>query len=264
MSPCEIRSFIINKQICPLEVALTAAPSFLNYGNTTYYSVPAPVDVHVRCTLMGKVHAKHQQIDGIGSFQAHTGCITQVTELAQVRPIHIAEIHDLASDTIFGVLKQFDFSSVTYPPDQNLQNTTTQKPLTILTVNDFSEGVKLLFDVQTNSTDVVRAFMVIFLLIAIFLIFYSCNKTFRLWFNDCLSFTKPQKYWSRKYDNVPHFIRNPNSNNGQGHERISKILSAIKKPFAKEVVVVQPTTTNAVYTDDTKLTPTSPSPNTYA
>ncbi len=93
---------------------------------------------------MGKVHAKHQQIDGIGSFKAHTGCITQVTELAQVRPIHIAEIQDLASDTIFGVLKQFDFSSVTHPPDQNLANTTTPKPLTILTVNNFSEGVRLL------------------------------------------------------------------------------------------------------------------------
>ena len=108
--------------------------------------------------------------------------------------------------------------------------------------------MKLLFDVQTNSTDVVRAFLIIFVILVIFFIVYSCNKPFRLWFNDCLSFTKPQKYWSRRYDNVPQFIRSAKAN-PHVHEKIQNFLSAMKKPFKKNVVVQQPTS-NTNHEDD--------------
>lgn len=239
-----------NKQICPLEIAHPKGPSFLNYGNTTYYSVPHVLDVHVSCNIQGQSLNTIQQIDGIGSFQAHTGCITHVTESAQVRPIHIAEIHDLASDSIFGVLKQFDFSAVTYPPEPNL-NTTTQKPITILDATNFSDGLKIIFDIEATSTDVIRVFLVIFVFLAIFLTIYGCSKTFRLWFNDCCSFTKPTKFWSRKYDNVPHFIKaRARKTNSHIHERMQHIFSAIRKPLRKDVVKEQPTSSETYNNDE--------------
>lgn len=241
LSPCEIKTFITNRQTCPLELAPPATPTFLNYGNTTYYSVPEPVDVHVRCTIRNTLKTRHEKIEGIGSFQAHTGCITQVTESAQVRPIHIAEIHDLASNSIFGVLKQFDFSSVTYPPDPNLNQTTTAKPLTILEVNSLGDGLKLLLDIQTTSTDVARVFVVIFAFLLLFFIVYACFTPFRLWFNNCMSCTKPGKYWERYYDNVPQFIRIKPKANSHIHERIQRMVSAVRKPFISKPTVKQPT-----------------------
>lgn len=205
-SPCEISSFIYTRQSCLLELAPPAGPSFLNYGNTTFYSVPEPLTVNVRCTANGKTISKHEPIDGIGSFQAHTGCITQVTEQAQVRPMHIAEIHDLEGNSVFGVLKQFDYSLMKFPKEPDL-NTTTFKPLTILEVSSFTEGLNLLFDVKTNSTDVIRILLIILAFIFVFFLIYLCMPSFRLWFNDCCSITKPHKYWGQKYTNVPQFVK---------------------------------------------------------
>jgi hypothetical protein len=65
--------------------------------------MPEPLIVNVRSTINGKTISKHESIDGIGSFQAHTGCTTQVTEQAQIRPMHVAEIYDLEGNLIFGV-----------------------------------------------------------------------------------------------------------------------------------------------------------------
>jgi len=226
-SPCEILTFNYNSQTCPLEIAPPAGPSFLNYGNTTFYSVPKVLKVNVRCTIDGRSISRHENIDGLGSFQAHTGCTTQVTEQAQIRPIHIAEIHDLASNSIFGVLSQFNLSLVNYPkePDQNI---TTPKPLTILEVSSFTEGLNLLLDVKTTSTDVARVFLVLALLLIAFLLLYLCVPSFKLWFNDCCSFTKPQKYWGRMYANVPQFVKihQPASHL---HERLQKFFSTIRK-----------------------------------
>ena len=205
-SPCEISTFLYSKQTCLLESARPAGPSFLNYGNVTYYSVPEPLTVNVRCTLKGRSYQKHENIDGMGSFQAYTGCVTQVTEQAQIRPMHIAEIHDLGGNSIFGVLKQFDYSKLQYPKEPD-QNTTTAKPLTILEVSSFKEGLNMLFDVKTSSTDVVRTISIICIILLAFALIYTCLPPFRLWFNDCCSITKPHKYWGQKYANVPHFVK---------------------------------------------------------
>ena len=226
MSPCEILTFTMNSQHCPLELAPPEGPSFYNYGNTTYYSVPHPLKVNVRCSIDGKSISKHENIDGLGSFQAHTGCITQVTELAQIRPIHVAEIHDLASNTIFGILNQFNVSLAKYPKEPD-QPTSTFKPLTILEVSSFEEGLKILLDVKTTSTDVARVFLVLALIFIAFLLIYLCVPSFKLWFNDCCSFTKPQKYWGRMYANVPQFVR-MHQPNTHLHERLQKFLSNLK------------------------------------
>jgi hypothetical protein len=142
----------------------------------------------------------------MGSFQAHTGCTTQVTEQAQIRPMHIAETHDLGGNSIFGVLKQFDYSLLKYPKEPD-QNTTIHRPLTILEVSSFKEGLNMLFNVKTTSTDVVRTAAIILFTIFLFTIIYMCLPSFRLWFNDCCSITKPHKYWGQKYTNVPHFVK---------------------------------------------------------
>ena len=231
-SPCEITTFLYSKQSCLLETARPAGPSFLNYGNITYYSVPEPLTVNVRCTINGKIVSKHESIDGMGSFQAHTGCTTQVTEQAQIRPMHIAEIHDLEGNSIFGVLKQFDYSLLKYPkePDQNA--TTTQKPVTILEVSSFKEGLNLLFDINTNSTDVVRIVTIIMICLLIFLVIYTCLPSFRLWFNDCCSITKPHKYWGQKYVNVPHFVK-IEQDPSHLRERWTKFNNNIRKFFTR-------------------------------
>ena len=230
-SPCEISSFVFSRQVCPLEIAHPAGPSFLNYGNTTFYSVPEKLIVNVRCSINGQSLSRHENIDGIGSFQAHTGCTTQVLEQAQIRPIHVAEIHDLEGNSVFGVLKQFDFSSIQYPKEPD-QNTTTQKPITILEVSSFSEGLQLLFDVQTNSTDVARIFLGITIFIIFFLLIYLCVPPFKLWFNDCCSFTKPHKYWGQKYINVPQFVKihKPSSHL---HERMQHFCTRIRNLFTR-------------------------------
>ena len=233
-SPCEISSFVFSKQICPLELAPPVGPSFLNYGNTTFYSVPEKLTVNVRCSINGRPLSRHETIDGIGSFQAHTGCTTQVLEQAQIRPIHVAEIHDLEGNSVFGVLKQFDFSAIQYPQEPD-QNTTTQKPITILEVSSFTQGLNLLFDVKTNSTDVARIFLALTCFIILFLIIYLCVPPFKLWFNDCCSFTKPHKYWGQKYINVPQFVKiqKPATH---VHERMQHFCSNIRKFFTKTSV----------------------------
>ena len=230
-SPCEIRTFIYSRQFCPLVIAPPMGPSFLNYGNTTFYSVPEPLQVNVRCIINTNTLTRHEKIDGIGSFQAHTGCTTQITDQAQIRPIHIAEIHDLDSNSVFGVLKQFDFTAVKYPQEPDL-NTTTMKPITILEVSSFSEGLSLLMNVQTSSTDVARILLVLAIIIIIFLILYTFVKPFKLWFNDCCSFTKPHKYWGTKYMNVPQFVRihQPGSH---FHERFQHFCSNIRNFFTR-------------------------------
>ena len=250
-SPCEINTFTKNTALCPLEVAPPAGPTFFNFGNTTFYSVSEITDIHVRCVINGKLHSRHEKIDGIGSFQAHTGCITQVSESAQVRPIHVAEIHDLASDSIFGLLKQFDSSAVTYPPEPNLNLTTSQKPITILEVQSFSEGLKLLFDVDTDPTDVARVFVVIFLFIILFLLVYGCSASFRLWLNTCCLQTKPGKYWSKQYGNVPEFIRIKPRANAHLQEKFQAFAAAIRKPFQTKTVVNP--TSETVNFDDNSL-----------
>ncbi len=128
--------------------------------------------------INGKLHSRHKRIDGIGSFQAHTGCITQVSESAQVRLIHVAEIHNLASNLIFGLLNQFDSSAVTYPPDQIPNLTTIQKPITILYVQSFKQGLKLLFDVTTHPKDVAKILLVIFIFIILFLFGLKMQQIF--------------------------------------------------------------------------------------
>jgi len=229
-SPCEISSFIFSKQTCPLEIAPPAVPSFRNYANTTFYSVPSPLQVNVRCSINGRVLSKHEKIDGIGSFQTHTGCITQITEQAQIRPIHVAEIHDLDSNSVFGVLNQFDFSAIQYPKEPD-QETTTMRPITLLEVSSFSEGLNLLFDVKTTSTDVARVFLVIAILFIFFLSLYACIPSFKLWFNDCCSITKPHKYWGRKYMNVPQFVKIQQTNTIK--ERIMHYINRFRNIFTR-------------------------------
>ena len=230
-SPCEISTYLYSTQHCPLTIAPSMGPSFFNYGNTTFYSVPEPLQVNVRCSINGKTLSKHEKIDGMGSFQAHTGCTTQITEQAQIRPIHVAEIHDLDSNSVFGVLKQYNFSSIQYPKDPD-QESTTFKPITILEVSSFSEGLNLLLDVQTNSTDVARIFLVLAIFIILFLTIYISVKPFKLWFDDCCSFTKPHKYWGQKYINVPQFVKihRPQSH---FHERLQQTFSNIRNFFTR-------------------------------
>lgn len=240
-SPCDIRSYLTGKQLCQPEKAQPAGPSFLNYENTTYFSVPEPVEIQIRCYQNGGMTSRHERIEGIGSFQTHTGCITQVTESAQIRPLHIAEIHNLETNSAFDMLKQFDFSAITYPPEPNLTDTTTIKPPTIMDAKSFSEGMSLLLNFETTSTQVARTFLIIFIILTIFFTIYGCSTTFRLWFNNCMSCTKPSKYWSKYYDNVPQFIRVKPSTNQHIHEKIQSILSAIRKPFQTEKIM-HPTT----------------------
>jgi hypothetical protein len=146
--------------------------------------------------------------------------------------MHIAEIHDLEGNSIFGVLKQFDYSLLKYPkePDQNA--TTTQKPITILEVSSFKEGLNLLFDINTNSTDVVRIVTIIMICLLIFLVIYTCLPSFRLWFNDCCSITKPHKYWGQKYVNVPHFVK-IEQDPSHLRERWTKFNNNIRKFFTR-------------------------------
>jgi len=233
-SPCELTSFLQNKQICPLEATTPESPAFINYANTTYYSVPTPHQIYVRCSQDNNIKTQHETIEGIGLFQTHTGCTTQVTESAQIRPIHVAEIHDLESNSVFGILKQFDFSAVTYPP-LPYQNTTTFKPITLLEANSFQEGLDLILSIQTTSTDVARIFLILIILVLIFIIIYKSCKTFRLWFNDCCSFTKPHKYWGRKYDNVPHFIKTTQNKINPLLTTINKSYKNIKSKFIKPI-----------------------------
>jgi hypothetical protein len=230
-SPCEITSFIFTKQACPLEIAHQMGPSFKNYQNTTFYSVPEKLQVNVRCNINGQTISRHENIDGIGSFQAHTGCTTQILEHAQIRPIHVAEIHDLEGNSVFGVLKQFDFSAIQYPKEPD-HNTTTMKPITILEVSSFSQGLNLLLNVNTDSTDIARILLIFLMLLVFFLLIYFSVPPFKLWFNDCCSFTKPNKYWGQKYMNVPQFVRihHPKP---KLHERMQQICSTIRNFFTR-------------------------------
>ena len=239
-SPCEISSFIYDTQKCPLEIAHPMGPSFLNYGNTTFYSVPEKLTVNVRCIITSQAMSRHENIDGIGSFQAHTGCITQISEQAHIRPMHIAEIHNLDGDSIFGILKQFDKKQAIYPKEPSI-NTTTMRPPTILEVNNFSEGIKLLLNVQTNSTDVVRTLLILVFLLIIFLLIYACIPQFKLWFNDCCSFTKPHKYWGQKYANVPQFVKIHKPDNNTFRQKLQKFCNRIRNICRSNDPPVQPT-----------------------
>ena len=103
-----------------------------------------------------------------------------------------------------------------------------------------TDALQILFDPSKTATQALRTFTIMMCIIIVIMLAYGLCKKFRLWFNDCCSFSKPHKYWSRQYEHVPQYVRR-HLENKHYHERFQNQMSKLFKKKKTEQKVQEPT-----------------------
>jgi hypothetical protein len=212
-SPCEILTFKDNTQRCTLIETSNLPPVFYTYKNTTTYSIPKEIQIHITCKQGRLTQSTYKKISGMGTFDVTPGCMIHVPPDTNIRPEYMIGQEFLSGDTLMGTIKDYTKDSAFLPLLLNV-STSTFKPLKINDVSTFQQGIDLIFNHEQLSTEVVR--VIAYLCIAI-IILYSltcCFPKLRLWLKSFCLITKPEKYWGmRKYIIPSPFIRKNKATN---------------------------------------------------
>ena len=231
-SPCEVLTFKDNIQTCPLVETLNSSPVFYTYKNTTMYSIPHSVQVHITCKQGRQVQSTYRKISGMGTFDMTPGCSIHIPPNTNIRPEYMIGQQALSSDTLMGTIKDYTKDSAFLPLLLNV-STSTIKPLKINDVTTFQQGIELIFNHEQLTTEVVR--IIAYLIIAI-LILYSltcCFPKLKLWLKSFCLITKPEKYWGmRKYIIPSPFIRQNKVNKPTG-DPLETYVSTFRQRLAK-------------------------------
>jgi len=206
-SPCEINTFKDYYQRCPLEEIQYSTPYFLNYKNTTIFSTPKSIQIHITCKSGYETQSTYKSINGMGSFEVNPGCIIHVPPDTNIRPEYMMGQLLLSGSSILDGYKNHSTDLVIIPPPLNI-STTTFKPLTITNVKSLRQAVDLIFNHEQTFTEVIR--VIAYIAMALFLIWSLtfCFPKFRLWLKSFCLITKPEKYWGmRKYVIPSPYIR---------------------------------------------------------
>ena len=226
-SPCEVQTFLYGRDICPLTLSNHNSSTFYTYGNTTYYSVSHPIDVVINCP---DENNQNWIIDGTGSLTTSASCNIRVGDFITIRHEFTARTSRL-SDILFPVLTAFDTSLNHFPLPTLAPSVITFKPpeTKLLEANSLHEALDILFDPNQTAIQALWSLIYFICFILCFLILYTTWEWFRLWFNDCCSCSKPQKYWNRYYEHVPQYVRRTTQHvkNSNVHERFQKNMSKL-------------------------------------
>ena len=198
-SPCEVRLLQLNANHCTFVLDANARPTFLTYSNTTYYSVPTPMDIHVTCRQDRTINSftERQQLTHYGQFQIPEGCTAAIDPGIPILPGFVVSTHVLEKNSLFQILD-------TQPNLTRLPTTSTTRPTRLnkpsyRDVDIFKDKVDVIFDHETAVPEILRIIMLF--LCCISYKFRTCCKAFTVT-------QKPSKYWSevRGY-HVPHFTK---------------------------------------------------------
>lgn len=206
-APCEIRSLQTKHNTCPIHYSSEARPTFQTFGNTTYYSVPKSMDIHLACKDNNKQFNDNQQIVHYGFFYTPTGCTVTINNEITIRPGYVVSQHFLRENTFLEILHRT-------PNLTNIPTTTT--PLMIITtannvfrdIDNFDSDFHLIFSNDSAKAEAIRIIFYILGFIALITFCAIVFPKFRLWLKTCTLTTKPSKYWSEVRGYVgPDYIR---------------------------------------------------------
>jgi len=221
-SPCEILTFKDNIPTCPIIEIPHATPKFYTYKNTTIYSLPKSIQIHISCKQGRQAQSTFKVINGMGTFQTKPGCTIHIPPDTNIRPEYMIGQEYLKGTPILGAIQEFSKDSAFLPLLFNV-STTTIKPLKISQISNFQQGVDLIFNHEQSSTQVVR--ILTYTAIAI-LFLYSltcCFPKLRIWLKSFCLITKPEKYWSmRNYTVTSPFIKTYKVNEPQSQTEAEK------------------------------------------
>lgn len=205
-APCEILTLKYNTQHCQMDQTDEPAPNFLTVDNVTYYSIPAPMEIHIVCTDSHLSFDEHKSIIGTGQIQTMPGCNIQAGNDISVRPGFVASRHNLESDTLFQILKVPDMAML-YPTTEAEIEDVSPPPFTFRDVSNFKDAIGIIFNQDTTYAEAIRIIVYISVIISILASIYCCFPKVRLWLNGCCFFQKPTKYWRDvKGYQVPDFV----------------------------------------------------------
>jgi hypothetical protein len=240
-SPCEVLTFKDNVQVCPLIEIQNAPPVFYTYKNTTVYSIPRPLQIHVTCKQGTLAQSTYKQISGMGTFDVNPGCMVHIPPDTNIRPEFMIGQEQLSGDTLLGTIKDYTKDSAFLPSIFNT-STSTMKPLKINDITNFQQGIDLIFNHEQLTTEVVRVIAYMALAILILYSLTCCFPKLKLWLKSFCLITKPEKYWGmRKYIIPSPFIRQ-SKNRTPPSDPLETYMSTFRHRLAK--IINRPSQSN--------------------
>jgi len=231
-SPCEILTFKDNVQTCPIKEIPHAPPVFYTYKNTTIYSIPNPIQIHITCKQGRQTQSSYKRISGMGTFDVTPGCTIHIPPDTNIRPEYMIGQEYLKGDTLMGTINEFTKDSAFLPLLLNV-STSTLKPLKINEISNFKQGIDLIFNHEQLGTEVVRILAYCAIAIVIIYSMTCCFPKFKLWLKSFFLITKPEKYWGmRKYIIPSPFIRKSKINNPPS-DPLETYMSTFRQRLAK-------------------------------
>ena len=207
LSPCEILTFKDNIQTCPIVEIPRAPPVFYTYKNTTIYSIPNSIQIHITCKQGRQTQSTYKKISGMGTFDVTPGCMIHIPPDTNIRPEYMIGQEYLTADTLMGTITEYTKDSAFIPLLLNV-STSTLKPLKINEISSFQQGIDLIFNHEQLGTEVVRILAYLGIVIVVIYSMTCCFPRFKLWLKSFCLITKPEKYWGmRKYVIPSPFVR---------------------------------------------------------
>ena len=232
-SPCEILTYKDNIQTCPLIESLGLPPVFYTYKNATTYSIPKPIQIHITCKKGRLTQSNYKTISGMGTFDVTPGCTIHVPPDTNIRPEYMIGQEFMSSNTLTGTIREYTKDSAFLPLLLNV-STSTFKPLVLNEVKTFQQGVDLIFNHETLSTEVVRVIAYICIILIILWSLTCCFPKLKLWLKSFCLITKPEKYWGmRKYIIPSPFIRQNKTNENPPGDPLETYMSTFRQRLAK-------------------------------
>jgi RsiW-degrading membrane proteinase PrsW (M82 family) len=139
----------------------------------------------------------------------------------------------MSSNTLTGTIREYTKDSAFLPLLLNV-STSTFKPLVLNEVKTFQQGVDLIFNHETLSTEVVRVIAYICIILIILWSLTCCFPKLKLWLKSFCLITKPEKYWGmRKYIIPSPFIRQNKTNENPPGDPLETYMSTFRQRLAK-------------------------------
>jgi hypothetical protein len=214
-------------------------PVFYTYKNATTYSIPRPIQIHITCKKGRLTQSSYKTISGMGTFDVTPGCTIHVPPDINIRPEYMIGQEFMSSNTLTGTIREYTKDSAFLPLLLNV-STSTFKPLVLNDVKTFEQGVDLIFNHETLSTEVVRVIAYICIVLIILWSLTCCFPKLKLWLKSFCLITKPEKYWGmRKYIIPSPFIRQNKTTETPPGDPLETYMSTFRQRLAK--IINRPT-----------------------
>jgi len=206
-TPCEIRSLQHGANQCDLHENPNAQATFYNFGNTTYFSVPKAMNIHLSCKNSQRTFNELQQIVHYGHFNIPDGCQVNIDNEITIKPGFVVTKYYLKDNTLFEILNT-PFHPSDFPTTTKSPNTTQYPNIQFHEIGNYKSTIEMVFDHESTLAGVIKFAVYFAIIAAIIAIIYFAYKPFRIWLNTWLLKTKPSVYWSRirNYE-TPQYVR---------------------------------------------------------